>query len=63
MNKATCHPDRLRYAKGLCIDCYRKQWKEIVELSYQKENIPDLKVEDHQQNYSDWKNLPSLITV
>lgn len=28
MKRAECHPDRKHHAKGMCRECYQKQWKQ-----------------------------------
>jgi hypothetical protein len=28
ITKPICHPDRRTHAKGLCVDCYHKEWNE-----------------------------------
>lgn len=73
----TCHPNRYHYSKGLCVVCYKQQWKEErrakaakslrAELEYAEaptqDNIPDLKIDGYWINQGDARKLPRLILV
>lgn len=41
-NRATCHPDRYVKAKGLCPQCYRKQWRDSRPEIRQRERSASL---------------------
>lgn len=56
VKKATCHPDRPHYAKGLCKSCYRKKRraKNLEHCRAQEQKWRDENRERHRETQRKW---------